>query len=208
MGKNQKGFSVVEISLIFAVLGLIAGMGWYFMQRNTTKKPTSSTVEQVRATKVYTDSAKLYTLSYPNTWDAKEAGDCCDGAPKDYTKVSRSVTFTPSGKTDIHGYGVNVQADSTDTLAKSIEQNWKDNKHESVAKIINGYSAKYVKVEFKSDAEHYIDHNYLITHNGVSVFVTFREKYYHQYPAEDWSAAQDIDTFNKVLNSVRFLNKS
>ena len=176
------------------------------MQRDTSKDSNSGTAKQVTEMKSYTDSAKLYSLSYPSAWAAKEEADCCEGEPKDYTKVSRSVTIAPPSKADMHGYGVQIQADRTDTLAKTIEQNWTDNKHEPELKTINGYSAKYVRVTFNGDAENYIDHNYLITHTGSSVLVTFREKYYHQYPAEDWSAAQDMDAFNKLLDSIRFLN--
>ncbi len=205
MSKDQRGFSVIEILLIVIVLGLVVGGGWYLMQHNDSKKPASNSTEQVRV-KAYTDSAKIYTLNYPNTWNIEEAGDCCDGEPKDYTKVSRSVTLKPSAKADIHGYGVDIQADTTDSLAKTVEQNWEDNKHEPEIKTIGGYSAKYVKVVFSGDAENYIDHNYLIVHDGSSVFITFREKYYHQYPAEDWSAAKDMDAFNRVLSSVKFLN--
>ncbi|HJQ08357.1 MAG TPA: PsbP-related protein [Candidatus Saccharimonadales bacterium] len=207
MNNNQKGFGAVEILLVLVVVGLLVGAGWYFI-RNDSKELKSSTAEQVVEMKPYTDSAKLYSLSYPSTWTVKEAGDCCEGEPKDYTKASRSVTIIPSNKAEIHGYGVNVQADSTESLAKNIEQHWNDNKHEPEPKTINGYSARYVKVTFSGDAENYIDHNYLITHNGANVFVTFREKYYHQYPAEDWSASQDMHTFNKVLNSVTFLSQS
>lgn len=206
MNKNQRGFGAIEILLVLVIVGLLVGAGWYFMQRNDSKELKSSTAEQTVEMKPYTDSAKLYSVSYPSTWIAKEAEDCCEGEPKDYTKVSRSVTITPSNKAEIHGYGVGIQADSTESLAKNIEQHWKDNRHEPKPKTINDYSAKYVKVTFSGDAENYIDHNYLITHDGASVFVTFREKYYHQYPTEDWSASQDMDAFNKLLGSIRFLN--
>jgi len=206
MSKNQKGFGAFEILFVLVVVGLVVGTAWYFIQRNESKKSVSSTAGHSAEMKSYTDSAKLYSLNYPDTWTIKEAADCCDGEPKDYTRISRGVTIVPPTKVDVHGYGVNVQADRTDSLAKTIEQNWKDNKHEPELKTIGGYSAKYVKVAFNGDAENYIDHNYLIAHDGSSVFVTFREKYYHQYPAEDWSAAKDMDAFNKVLSSLKFLN--
>jgi len=206
MSGQQKGFGTVGVLLALIVVGIVAGAGWYLVHRNNSKTPSSSTTKQAIEMKSYTDSAKLYSLSYPGTWSAKEAGDCCEGEAKDYTKVSRSVTITPAHKTDIHGYGVNVQADRTELLAKTIEQGWKDNKHVPEPRSINGYKAEYVKVSFNGDAENYVDHNYLITHNDSSVYITFREKYYHQYPAADWSAAQDMSAFRKILDSVRFLN--
>ena len=206
MNKNQKGFSIVGVVLVLVVTSLFVGATWYFIQRNESKKPTSSTAGHSTEMKSYTDSAKLYSLSYPTAWTVKEAADCCDGEPKDYTKASRSVTIVPPAKVDVHGYGVNIQADKTDSLVKAIEQHWKDNNHQPELKTIGGYSAKYVKIAFNGEAENYIDHNYLITHDGVSVFITFREKYYHQYPAEDWSAVKDMDAFNEILSSIKFLN--
>lgn len=205
MNKNQKGFGVVEVLLVLIAVGLVVGIGWYFIQRNDNK-PRPNSTEQVIETKPYTDSAKVYSLRYPSTWTITEEADCCEGEPKDYTKTSRSITITPPGKADVHGYGVYIQADRTDALASRIEQHWKDNNHDPEAKTINGYSAQYVKIAFNGDAENYIDHTYLLTHNGASMYVTFREKYYHQHPAENWSAAQDMSMFNKVLASTKFLD--
>ena len=204
MKKNQQGFGVVGVICAVLLVGVVAGAGWYLVQRQDTKKP--NTAAQTVSTKSYTDSAKLYSLKYPSGWTVTEESDCCSGVPKDYTKVSRSVTFAPRAKTSIHGYGFNVQADKTDALAKIVQQGWQDNKHVPEAKKINGYDAQYVKVTFNGDAEHYVDHNYLLTYEGASVFVTFRESYYHQYPAEDWSATQDMGSFTNLLHSIKFLN--
>lgn len=203
--RTQRGFGVVEVIVIIVLVLLIVGGGWYFMRQlnNSTSGPQAG--NRTAEMKSYTDSAKLYSLQYPGTWSVKEAADCCEGAPKDYTKISRSVTLAPVDRAHIHGYGVDVQADKTDALAKSIVQNWADNKHKAETKTVNGYEAKYVKKTFSGDAENYIDHQYLLTHNGATVFATFREKYYHQYPAEDWSADHDLDDFNQIIQSVTFL---
>lgn len=206
MNKNQRGFSTVGVVFILVIASLFVGAAWYFVQRSENKRSASGPVQGNISMKSYTDSAKAYTVRYPAGWTVKEAADCCDGERKDYTKISRSVTIVPPARVDVHGYGVNIQADRTGSFAKTIEQNWKDNNHQPEHKTIGGYSAKYVKVVFKGDAENYIDHNYLITHDGSSIFVTFREKYYHRYPAEDWSATKDMDSFNRVLSSVTFLH--
>jgi len=204
MRNNQKGFGIIGILLAVIVAGALAGASWYLVQHSDSKK--QPTTKQTIKTKLYTDSAKLYSLSYPETWTAKVAGDCCEGEPKDYTKISRSVTFFPSNKADVHGYGITVDADRTDALARLIEKGWADNKHTPKDQSIHGYDARYVMVNFNGDAENYIDHNYLLTHNGASIFLSFREKYYHQYPAADWSAAGDLDAFQDILNSIKFLN--
>lgn len=205
MKHNQNGFGAIEIVIALVVIGLATGTGWYLLQRSGDDKPVAASTTQTDKTKRFTDSAKLYSLQYPDTWSAKEDADCCE-EQKDYTQVSRGVTVAPPNKADTHGYGVRVQADKTGSLAKNIEQNWVDNNHQPETKTINGHAAKYVKVTFNGDAENYIDHNYLFTEGDVSVFVTFREKYYHQWPAEDWSAGSDLKTFNEILNSVEFLH--
>jgi hypothetical protein len=206
MKHNQKGFGLMGILLIIVVVGVLAGLGWYAVQRKSNSNEiTNATYEQPAPTKTYTDSSKLYSLKYPEGWSVNEAADCCEGAPKDYTQTSRSVTFVPPAKADIHGYGVQVQADGTDALATLIRQRWQDNKHTPESKTVHGYSTQYVRVEFNGDAERYIDHDYLITHNNASVYLTYREKYYHQYPAADWSAAGDLVAFKRMLNSIEFL---
>ena len=204
MKRKWRRLGPVGMVLIILAIGVAAAIGWHAMRRDNYKKQPAASEHTVKTTS-YTDSSKLYTVSYPEAWIAKEAGNCCEGASKDYTKIPRGVTFAPPSKADTNGYGVSIQADKTDFLAKSIEQGWTDNKHMPEVKIINGYDAKYVKISFDGDAENYIDHDYLITHKGASIFLTFREKYYHQYPAENWSASQDIDTFNGIVNSIRFL---
>jgi prepilin-type N-terminal cleavage/methylation domain-containing protein len=203
MKKNQKGFSVIEVLLVLVIIGLVVGIGWYTLNRNNHHRSATNSAQPTKA-KTYTDSSKLYTLSYPENWIVKEAADCCEGAPKDHTQVPRMVTFIPPGKSDIHGYGVQIQADKTDALATLIERGWATNKHTPEAKNINGSDTAYVKVSFNGDAENYVDHNYLIKHNEASVFVSFREKYYHQSSAADWTAAQDMQAFSAILDSITF----
>jgi hypothetical protein len=180
---------------------VVATVGWFAMNKNEDKNTT-----QTESKTSYTDTASIYSLKYPSSWSLNEEDPCCEGEPKDPTQFSQSITIVPADKTSIFGYGVKVQADKTDALAKEIEKNWSDNNQQPEAVMINGYDAKYVKREFKGDAENYIDHSYLLTHNGATVYLTYRENYYHQYPAADWSAAEDMDEFSAILNSVTFLN--
>jgi hypothetical protein len=155
-------------------------------------------------TKDYMDTAKVYSLKYPSNWtSALVEGGCDNCSIPDYTKVSQAVNFKYPNIKDF--MGVSVQADTTDTLANSILANWSDNKHTPIKKVINGYSAQYVQVVFKGDAESYTDENYLLTKNGTSVFITFRQKYYHQFPAENWDASKAIPGFETILNSIELL---
>ena len=101
--------------------------------------------------------------------------------------------------------GVSIQADTTDELANNILANWQADKHIPEKKVINGYSAQYVQVVFKGDAESYTDENYLFTKNNTSVFITLRQKYYHQSPAQNWDASKALPSFEAILNSIELL---
>lgn len=154
-------------------------------------------------TKDYTDTAKVYSLKYPSIWTVKLSEGGSEGPAPDYLKVSRPVDFVyPNAK---EGMGVSVQADTTGDLATSVTANWESNKHTPQKKTINGYNVQYVQVAFKGDAESYNDENYLFIKNNISVFVTFRQKYYHQSPAENWDASKAVPGFDSILNSIKIL---
>lgn len=154
-------------------------------------------------TKDYTDTAKVYSLKYPSNWTVKLSEGGSEGPAPDYLKVSRPVDFVyPNAK---EGMGVSVQADTTGDLATSILDNWKSNKHTPEKKTINGYNVQYVQVVFKGDAETYTDENYLFIRDKTSVFITFRQKYYHQSPAENWDASKAVPGFETTLNSIKIL---
>ena len=76
---NQRGFGVIGILLLIVILAFVIGASWFVMQRNSNKQPNAATTEQQTTRKSYTDSAKLYSLTYPGTWSANEEADCCDG---------------------------------------------------------------------------------------------------------------------------------
>jgi hypothetical protein len=154
-------------------------------------------------TKDYTDTAKVYSVKYPSNWTVKLSEPAGEGTAPDFTKVSRSLDFVYPKAVD--GMGVGVQADTTGDLAQTIVANWATNKHTPEKKVINGYSVQYVQVVFKGDAESYTDENYLFTKNGTSVFITFRQKYYHQSPAANWDASKAVPGFETILNSIKLL---
>lgn len=155
-------------------------------------------------TKDYMDTAEVYSLKYPSNWTTKLSEGGCDNCSlPDYTKVSQPVSFIYPNAKDF--MGVSIQADTTDELANNILANWQADKHIPEKKVINGYSAQYVQVVFKGDAESYTDENYLFTKNNTSVFITLRQKYYHQSPAQNWDASKALPSFEAILNSIELL---
>lgn len=199
--KSQLRWLNKRLLLALVVIALTAGAFLIY----DSQKENDAAGQQENTYSEYRATSGLYTLSYPSDWTVKEAEDCCEGEPKDWTKFPRPVDFIPPDKPETEvGYGVAVQGDSTLSLADTIRRGWEDNKHTPQSRLINGYEAEYVKVEFKSDAEQYTDHNYLIIDENRSIFFTFREVWSHQTTNSSWTAQHHMETFTHMLNSLKF----
>lgn len=186
-----------------AVLALtaIGGSAVYIYKVNSEN--SSSSVSEI-ATKVYTDTAKIYQLVYPEQYVLQKADNCCEGAPKDFTKISQTVTFYGRGSEEL-GQGLNVQADTTGELAQIIRANWSDNKHTPQIETIHGARVEHVTVTFKGDAEQYVDHNYLFSKGSSVVYVTYREYYNHTTTNTKWTNASQLVNFQSIIQSITIL---
>jgi hypothetical protein len=76
---NQKGFSVVEIILLLAFVGLIAGTGWYVWKQRDNSKATnnlhdSSTSQKTKLSEYKNDELGL-KFSYPSEWGTTNLAD-------------------------------------------------------------------------------------------------------------------------------------
>lgn len=167
-----------------------------------TPTTTPTATATVAAQKSYTDSAKLYTLQYPADWKFELDTAQTTGGVKDYTKVSQPVRFGPNDSRFAVGRTVNLQADTTTTLAATVHKNWTDNKHTPTTETVKGIKIEHVVIDFVSNAESYKDDNYLLTKGNSTVFVTFRQKYHHDYPAENWDQTNIAPAVQTLVKSV------
>lgn len=169
-----------------------------------TPKATPSVIDTSASskTKEYTDTAKLYSVTYPDNWIPKTIEPLND---KQVTPgvLSSGVTFAYPNS--IGASGVVISAGNTNTFTKSILTFWDDSKYVVQTKMVNGYSTKYTRVEFKNDIESYTEENYLVSKGDYYALVTFREKYHRESPVEDWDASKAKPGFETILNSIKFL---
>ena len=211
MGKiksNQLGFSTVEAIVIVVIIAAISSVGWLVVEakHNADMKLSSNSSSQTNpvSTKKYVDTAKLYSIQYPANWNTVYSQAGGEGALPDWTKTSQGVTFVPPKAPENNG--LSIQADATNYLTQLVQQNWASTSRQAKKITINGYDAQYVQNVFKGDAESYTDDNYLLTNKGATIFVTFREKYYHASPAAKWDVSNELTQVNQAIQSIKFLN--
>ena len=205
--RDQQGFSVID-GMIVLVVVIVLGLGyWLVVARHTSNNQVAAPVASDQGpAKTYNDSASIYTLAYPSSWTLKEAANCCEGPEQHQSKVSRAITLVPPNPPNsLMGYGVLVQADKTGALAASIRMNWMENGHASEREVINGYPTEYVVVDFSTGSEQYTDRDYLITSEGKTVYVSFRQKWNHPMGGASWDASAYTDQFMDIVRSVTFI---
>jgi hypothetical protein len=98
MKRNQGGFSVVEGLLIFIIVGIIGGTGWYVMNANnktndtldnsglgtaakSSKKASPAPASQADPTASWTAYSSVdgkYSLKYPTTWVKATGREACE----------------------------------------------------------------------------------------------------------------------------------
>lgn len=206
--ETAQGASPVVIVLYGCLLlaTVFTGIYLYINRPTSTAAPAAAS-----ALRTYTDTAKLYTLSYPAGWTLRYdlVGGTEGLAPvQDWAHVSRGYTLTnlyaPKGS-----QGVSVHVDQGDIVPAIIAGTTQglDRFHTLQKLRINGYEAYYDKVDYvgPSAAEKYTDHYYRIVSGNILITLAFREKYYHNYPYDKWDDGQDLAAFQAIAHSVKFL---
>jgi len=196
-------FGLQKALTTFLILGLVGIATWYIIRQTVDVSPQWTGIS-----KTYTDTARVYSVQYPYDWTIKEDEHGGEGAPPDYSTTSRTVRLVPPGVTE-HGLEVTIQAGRgrVSNLRSLIRDGWKDSGHIPQATRINGYEAEYVQEEFKNAPyEEWTDHNYLIIASDVTLYITFREKWYHPMSNTNWDGRTFFPEFNFILNSVTLLD--
>ncbi len=209
---NQGGFlSFFEIMVILVVATLCYA-GFKVYQNDKAEKATSSseTTNYEGQTKTYTDTAKKFTFEYPITWEASNpepgGSDSLGDKPiaiTDWSVVSRDVRIKPlEGQKDNY---IRITPNITkDYVAEQRAR--KDRFHTLLDGKINNYDTLYDKLEFKGDAESYVDHTYYVLHGETYVMFTFRENHHHDMSGTNYDDKQNLPGFQAIVNSIKFTN--
>jgi hypothetical protein len=234
--RNETGFSTVEVVLVLVIVGLIGVVGFmvYKNQHKTkttplatstsssqTKTPAKTTVA-APATIAYTETSKTYTLNYPNDWTVKEQSNSNRMTGGDTLVDATAPVFIPAnlppgaaGKTVV--YVDTFSGDmktifKTETYGEAVG-GVKGEPYNAKALTINGYDALYhqevvnpntIPDQGWSSTTSY----YAISHNGVAVVFSFREKF---TPGKsNTSVAYDVTSddaaFTSLVKSIKFTN--
>jgi hypothetical protein len=206
MKKHEDGFGAVGLVLVIVVAAVIGFAGWrvYSANNKTTPSPTITTSTTHKS---YTDTAKRFTFSYPDNWTtsfAEKGGmDGPEQAEPDWTVVSRPVLVKPLVGQKDNNVAVTPGC-SASTIAAAKAQ--KDKFHTQEDTKINGYTALYDKLDFKADAESYLDHKYIIVDKNDCVEISFRENWHHDMSNTNFDDSKNLPGFQAIVNSVKFLN--
>ena len=65
--------------------------------------------------------------------------------------------------------------------------------------------ALYDKLAFDGDAEDYLHHTYVLERNGKCVAISFRENSHHPMSGHNFDDAKIMPSFEKIVQSIRFL---
>lgn len=156
-----------------------------------------------KETESYTDSAGVFSLTYPVSLQLRLSEDCCEGPPADWTKESRPFELFP-----LEEAGIKSRLWASIGTAEEIQnyrQNWTDNGHPVEQVTINGYQAEKARKVFKGDAEEYADTEYIISHEGKAIFLSYREYHHHDMSGTNYDATDYKDDYESVINSIKFL---
>lgn len=175
----------------------------------TTQQPKTTTSQVVIDTsasttlKDFTDTTKIYSVKYPSNWVAK-AVEPLSSEQATPGVLASGVTFIYPNAVSESGVHI-VAGNGSATYVKTQEKYWSDNKLVPQQKMINGYTVRFVHEESKTDTESYTDSNYLFVKGDYHIYLSFREKYSRQTPAENWDASKALPGFETILNSIKFL---
>jgi len=208
-GSAQRGFGAIEGVLIVVLVALLGFAAWYVIKAGGKTKDDygASGSPSSLATQKYTDTAKLYSLSYPVVWKvsypayAKDGGDA-DIAEPDWTKTSRPVTITPAiGQKD---NSVLIQTGCEAFSIAKVKAR-ADKFHTQTEATISGYRTIHDELNFKGDAETYLDDTYALEHDGHCIYLTYRVRHHHPMSGTDFDDSKNRPGFEAIVQSIRFL---
>lgn len=155
MSKNQKGFSVIEGFLIFIIVAIIAGVGWYVWDsskktdetlKNTgnskvipTKKKTDSskvTPDPYSGWKAYTNSKYGISFKYPTTWTLSDESQLDPSKSATKQEFATGLKLTTNTKYN-NTVGVEVLDENLSTAGAWYDNNYKQSPLNKITKTTN-----------------------------------------------------------------------
>ena len=128
---NQKGFGIVESLLIFVIVAIICGAGFYVYRSNKNTpenaKSDSQAVEDEKTEsapaapvekdeyagwKTYNETKFSFSFKYPSNWTVKEVDNYGYNSPEVYDQSNKNIIIFNQG-----GVGCQSEVDSSDDFS-------------------------------------------------------------------------------------------
>lgn len=200
---NKRGFSINELGVLGMALVLIAAVGFVLLKSHKVDKGVPIVSSEVQR-KTYTDTANKFTFSYPGDWSLEYPQNAGDGDKLreiDYIKESRPVYVIPKGADSSAGNYVLV---SGDCISLTDEKRINPDQFNTFQDLtINGTPVVYNKLDFKGDAESYLDHTYEFNGTNTRVCVNYRQNWHHPMSNTDFDHSANMAGFMSVVNSLK-----
>jgi hypothetical protein len=211
---NEDGFGPVGVFFTIVLLALLGVGGWYVYQ--FFAQPVGSATIPVNApykaplpnSATYTDAAKIYSITYPvQRWDVKAQQAVNISIPLPALD-GRLVNFLPIAPSDA-GFGANgsFEVMAFNAPATTILTDAHHGTQQTLVQslTINGYPA-LSQQNISTGGTTFTDDAYVISHNGVTIYFTFREKQGTSPDVQGFDATSELSDFHAILNGTKFLN--
>lgn len=203
------------VKITFIVLGVIAVLviGWFIYRffagpvTPTNIGLKAPVIKTPPTSATYTDDSKIYTITYPvQRWSAHEASALNLGIPLPPLD-NKMVNFIPAYPVD-SGYGaagtlvlIGFKAPGATVLADA-----KNGSSTGVKSMtIDGYPALYEQY-VNTAGTTFTDDDYAVTHNGVTLYFTFRQEQGPSGDDEGFDATSYLPDVQTIVGSTKFLN--
>lgn len=219
--KNQRGFSLVEGLLLFVLVGIIGGAGWYVYNSNkqaneSLKNADASskvTTKDIKANKEavntdeteqwisFTPDSKIYTIKIPDGWKLAHQNDECDclfSSQLNYTAGTRAtIEKTQGGRGGPFGFFISV-----DESNKSGERfkDYQMHENQGVIKVDGIEGTKYFYEEMSEQQGMGLEkggkqYSYYFLKDGKGIYIA-----YTRNPSE----TNNLELFEKTVKTLQF----
>jgi hypothetical protein len=210
---NEDGFGPAKAFFTILLLVLVGIGGWYVYR--FFAQPVGSAVIPVNApykaplptSATYTDAANVYRLTYPVQQLEVKAQESINISIPLPALDGRVVNFLPIAPNDA-GFGANgsfefmaFSAPAT-TVLNYAEHGSEQTPVKSLT--INGYPALYQQ-SISTAGTTFTDDEYAVSHNGVTVYFTFRQVQGTSEDVQGFDATAELPAYNSVIRSITFL---
>lgn len=197
MKKNIHGFSVIEVLIVVAFIGVLVAVGWLYFARQSTPAPAIEQEKNIDdGLKAFSDEKLEFEFRYPSDWKS----EVLDMQSSD----SNAVTVTALGTTKTDGMypdikeGAEVymvcQSAAYDTIDQFRKENtiYKDNSTDKRKVTVNGVDAEEYVVDYEGPKRHITE--FFV--NKKSCSVSMSESVYKK--------SEYAKIYNQIVSSIKF----